>query len=204
MKYLFDRLDWQKIEFVGFDMDGTIYDELEFIIQPYKEISRFLSPESFNFMINRWIEKGSSYNKIFDEAYELYNIQGIGKELFIEEALKIFRNFDPMLSLSIRAATILEYYANRYTLFLITDGNPLLQRKKFEALGLSKYFKAEMVVFTGDYCNTFHKPNHGSLTKIDLTIAKSVYFGDRYSDQEFATKAGMQFQKVYNMIPLNE
>ena len=50
MKSLFNKINWDKISYVGFDMDGTLYDEYEFISEVYKEISKLLKPESISFM----------------------------------------------------------------------------------------------------------------------------------------------------------
>ena len=40
-------------------MDGTLYDEYEFVIQPYKKISElfFNNEQVFLFLCNRWLEK---------------------------------------------------------------------------------------------------------------------------------------------------
>ena len=106
MKSLYKDIDWDKISYVGFDMDGTLYDEYQFISQVYKEISKLLEPESFLFMKKRWIEKGSSYQHIFSEAFDLYKVNN-NKATFINEALNIFRNFDPKIKLNDRVLKIL-------------------------------------------------------------------------------------------------
>lgn len=203
MKYLFNNVGWKEIDYIGFDMDGTLYDEFDFVVQPYSEISKLLSNDSLNFMKNRWLEKGSSYPFIFDEAFDKFGKDTlIEKSEFINQSLEIYRNYQPKLKLSNRIETILSYCKKNYKIFLITDGNAILQRKKFQALGLNKYFESDTSIFTGDFSKQYHKPNIGALKILNIEPSKSIFFGDRINDEGFAKNSGMRFQKVYNMIKI--
>jgi len=198
MKYLS-----KNIEYIGFDMDGTLYDEFEFISQVYKEISKITGYESYQFMCNRWIEKGSSYNKIFDETYDMYGLDlEYTKEEFINKGLEIFRNFSPNISLSTRVKHLLTFYKQNYQIFLISDGNPLLQKKKFFSLGLENFFNDSDVVFTGSYSQDHYKPNTKSIELLDIDTTKTLFFGDRDIDEIFAKNVGLKFVKVYNMVEI--
>ena len=75
LSVLYKNIDWKNITAVGFDMDGTLYDEYNFITQVYSEINRQLIKDEavLLFMCHRWIEKGSSYPHIFNEAFEKCN-----------------------------------------------------------------------------------------------------------------------------------
>jgi FMN phosphatase YigB (HAD superfamily) len=202
LNVLYKNIDWKNITAVGFDMDGTLYDEYNFITQAYTEINRQLIQDEavLLFMCCRWIEKGSSYPHIFNEAFEKCNNNPNNQEEFIHKALCIFRNFVPQLSLSNRNKILLSYLQKNFDLFLITDGHYELQKNKYTSLGLSRYFQIENVVFTGKYSSDYHKPNTNSLNYINLNLDKSIYFGDRDIDKQFALSSCMQFQKVYNMV----
>jgi len=199
---LYKDIDWKNIKTVGFDMDGTLYDEYDFINQVYSEINRQLIQDEdiLSFMLNRWIEKGSSYPYIFDEAYNKCANMSYQQEFFIQKSLDIFRNYTPTLSLSKRNKTLLTYFQNNFELFIVTDGNYYLQKKKFISLELSKYVDEKHVIFTGKYSPDYHKPNTKSLEFLDLNIDHSVFFGDRDKDEKFALSSNMKFKKVYNMI----
>ena len=202
MNALFDNIKWNEVKAVGFDMDGTLYDEFEFISQVYSEINIQLinDVEVLRFMKKRWLEKGSSYPFIFQEAYSIASSIKMDEDAFVNFAIKIFRDFNPNLYLPQRSKMLLRLLKDKFPLFLITDGSSSLQRKKFLSLGLSDYFENYNVVFTGDFNDEFHKPNIGSLTKISIKNENLVYFGDRDKDEKFALCSGMQFQKVYVMI----
>jgi FMN phosphatase YigB (HAD superfamily) len=205
---LYNTVNWEEVEYIGFDMDGTLYDEYEFIKQPYLEISKmFDEKEVFTYMTNRWIEKGSSYNKIFDETYDLYShtlLTKHTKEEFISITLDIFRNFSPKLALSSRVEYLLNFFKQKYKLFLITDGNINLQTKKFKALELHNYFEDKNVVFTGQDTKYLAKPSINSIKLLNIIPEKSIFFGDRNKDEQFAQNANMQYQKVYNMIEVQK
>ena len=202
---LFSNISWEKVKYIGFDMDGTLYDEYEFVIQPYKKISKlfFNDKQVFFFLSNRWLEKGSSYNKIFGEAYKNFNEKlkdSISEEDFINQCLDIYRNFEPKLKLSQRTISLLDLFKLEDEIVLISDGNQNLQKKKFYALKLDNFFKMENVIFTGINPEKYSKPKTNSLELLPNIIENAVFFGDRIVDEQFAKNSNMQFQKVYNMI----
>ncbi len=206
LNVLYNEIDWSNNKTIGFDMDGTLYDEYDFIKQVYSEINSQLIKDNkvLSFMLCRWLEKGSSYQYIFNETYDKTPKMNMTKEIFIKKALKIFRTYTPKLFLPERNKYILEYCKNNFDIFLVTDGNKILQEKKIISLGLTEYFKAENIIITGKYSSEYHKPNNKSLEFLDLDIEHCVYFGDRNKDEIFALSSKMQFQKVYNMIKVPE
>ena len=42
LKYLGQNHDWGTVQTIGFDLDGTLYDEYEFIAQVYRPIATIL------------------------------------------------------------------------------------------------------------------------------------------------------------------
>ena len=209
---LFPNIASSEIEYVGFDMDGTLYDEYDFITEVYDDIfirngEDFISQKEVacETALNRWLEKGSSYHYIFDEIFEQFGCDPKKKEAFIKRALSIFRNFHPQhIGLNKRVRHILDYCKKNYFLFLVSDGNPILQQKKFDTLGLGEYFDSEYVFFTGLY--SLNKNNTEIINYIPARIIpeKTVFFGDRRQDKEFAQNFGCEFIQVHNMLPLKE
>lgn len=197
-----NSIQWNKVENVCFDMDGTLYDEFDFIKQVYNIINVKLinEKEIEDFMIKRWLEKGSSYPKIFEETYHRIYHSKTNEKDFVENCLNIYRNFKPDLKISFRVKNYLDFFNENFNLFLISDGYGQLQKNKFNSLKLNNYFNKNNVVFTGDHSFEFHKPNIKSLSLLDLNPEFSVYIGDREVDMKFAKNANMQFIKVYNMF----
>lgn len=211
LKSLFPGIDWDVVKYVGFDMDGTLYDELDFIKQVYKPIATRIAQtlqlpaeDIYRRLLERWVEKGSSYNRIFDEMLTSGELSDCEREDVIKECLQIFRNYFPVLTLTNRVSFLLHYLHPKYELFLITDGGAQLQKSKFHALGLSKWFKEENIGFTGLYGSAFNKPSSRIASKIKILQGicdpkQVVFFGDREIDEKFARGLGYQFVLTHCM-----
>ncbi len=208
LNVLYPNINWSEVKNVGFDMDGTLYDEFDFICTVYKEIveklEHFLTSKNkaYQYMLKRWVEKGSSYNKIFDEAFTLFSKNNKEKEDFVISAIRIYRNSEPSLNLSKRLKLYIEYFSKNYNLFLVSDGNKLLQKRKFNSLKLDNYFNEDSVVFTDSLGPKFSKPDPKALSILNLYENKeTVFFGDRQIDHQFCINGKIKFIKVYNMFP---
>lgn len=207
MKSLYPEVDWNKIQIVGFDMDGTLYDELFFIRQVYSPISRLIASEIgenaeliYVKMVNRWMEKGSSYPYIFSEMLEKHQLTEDDRNSIISECLRIFRSFKPQLSLTGEVRSILERFHFNFPLFLITDGHAVLQKSKLESLGLGKFFIPENIGISGMYGKDYQKPSIKIIDKIKALEFQDpfsvLYFGDREVDAQFANDSGFHFVRV--------
>lgn len=207
LKSLFPQVNWDHVQAVGFDLDGTLYDEFEFIVQVYRPIAECIAlvcradiDGIYNRILWRWLEKGSSYNQIFDEVLLDYGIQEDCRNSTISVCLSIYRNFDPRLVLPERMRSLLNYCFGKYEMFIITDGSLGLQKKKFEALGLSNWFNDENVFISGSYGPEYQKPAILILPELGflnhIKKYEVVFFGDRDIDQYFADKAGFNFLKL--------
>ena len=203
---LFD-INWNNIQYVGFDLDGTLYDEYDFIHQAYNRIDKQLlkDPHSLDFMLHIWLSKGSSYTRLFNDTYINFEYKyHTSEQEFVNKALLILRNTSPKLTLNIRCQYLLNFLSKKYTLFLISDGYYIVQNKKFIALNLSRFFKKNNVFFTNQYGYNFTKPSTDILSLLEnINISRSVFFGDREVDEYFAKNAGMKFQRVYSMTVMH-
>ena len=213
LKSLYPEISWNDIDIIGLDMDGTLYDEIDFISEVYRPISFKLatvdkrSPEEiYSWMLSRWIEKGSSYNKIFEEVLLGVNINFEYKSKLISECLEIFRCYKPEIILSERVEADLNEMKKSFGLFLITDGSGALQARKFESLGLGRWIDANNVGITGSFGAMFSKPATNIIEKIEILRGgkyegRVVYFGDRDVDATFSKNAGFNFVRVKSMKP---
>lgn len=200
------NIPWDKIKAIGFDMDGTLYDEFEFINQVYKEIANLLASGQdkldkiiiFQFMIKRWLEKGSSYPHIFKEALSLLECDDHIRYQKLESALLLFRNFKPSISLSSRFEFLLNELKFEKQLFLVSDGSSTLQWNKIEALKLLNFFERQNIFISGDHPLGFGKPslmplNFLKIFNSEIECCEVVFIGDRKVDQDFANNAGFYF-----------
>ena len=211
LKSLYPAIDWEKVCAVGFDLDGTLYDEAEFISQVYRSIADYLSKrcsmppdEVYRRMFLRWLEKGSSYNRIFEETLEYYGYRSKAIENVEADCLAIFRKFEPCLTLPARVSTLLDYMQEHFTLFIITDGSALLQSAKIKSLHLERWFAPEQIGISGCYGADFAKPSTKIIHKLKMIGSfepqNVVFFGDRTVDQQFSAAAGFHFVEVASLI----
>lgn len=205
MKYFISKIE--DYDEIGFDLDGTLYDEYDFISQAYKNVGKAISNAygldsclTYKTLCNEWLDKGTS-EPIFQLALDKLGINIKKNTDILHECLVAYRSSDLSLNLPERTKHILDYLtAQGKYMFLVTDGNSELQRKKIRALGLKKWFPASRVFISGDYGKEFQKPNTAVLDKMDLSRRNTVYIGDRDVDWQFAFNSGFDFICVKSMI----
>lgn len=139
MKFLFmDILVKPNTRFI-FDLDDTLYPEIEYLFSGYKHIARHLS-DKLKFDISE--EMLALYylkENVFEKVVEKYN--QTMPELSVQLLLDLYRNHIPQLKLGQEVAEFLSAVKiKKIPTGLITDGRSITQRNKLMALGLADYF----------------------------------------------------------------
>jgi putative hydrolase of the HAD superfamily len=123
-----------KNKVIAFDLDDTLYKEIDFLKSAYIEIASIVdkshSENLYNNMISNYY-KGNNVFKFISETYPAYTV---------ERLLKIYREHYPSISLSNEEWNVLLKLKTEAITGLITDGRSLTQRNKIKALGLENYF----------------------------------------------------------------
>ncbi len=126
---------------ICFDLDDTLYKEIDFVESAYKEISQREKHPNLLPMMMRWQERGENVFNLFKEI--------TGKETSISEYLSIYRTHYPTISLSDGIENTLDELKRRdITLGLITDGRSISQRNKINALGLDRWIDNENIIIS--------------------------------------------------------
>lgn len=204
-KYFISKI--QGYDIVGFDIDGTIYDEFDFIKQAYVGVAKVISnyakvdeKKVYTELCNQWKQFGSSKTTLFQDVFGVFSNEKAEPDL-IKLCVEAFRSQPIELELSNTAKVIFDYLTeNNIERYIVTDGNSDLQRKKINALGLNKWFNESEIAISGDYGEEYQKPSPFMAQKI-LSIdanAKNLYFGDRDVDMNFAKNINSDFIRVNN------
>ena len=91
---------------IVFDLDDTLYDEIDFVKSGFKEISKYLNDEKYyDFMIHEFYPKGSG--KIFDKLIEKFNLK-----YDVETLIEIYRFHRPKIFLPKESEKLLKYTIN--------------------------------------------------------------------------------------------
>ncbi len=121
---------------VVFDLDDTLFQEMDFVRSAYRAIARIFGKEYLPGMLH-----SGSPREAFDST-----------GLPIDVLLEIYRNHVPDVRLPWMSLYLLASLKNAgHTLGLITDGREVTQRNKIAALGLDRYIAKDMIFISGVY-----------------------------------------------------
>ena len=127
---------------IVFDLDDTLYDEIDFVKSGFLEVSEYLGDRRyFEFMWSEFVTNGSG--KIFDKLIDKFSIKED-----ITKLIEIYRFHIPRITLPSSSKKVLKYALN-YKSAIITDGHYITQKNKYQALGLDKYI--DLPIFTDFY-----------------------------------------------------
>ena len=182
-KYLRD------VDGVVFDLDDTLYSELEYVKSGFKSIADYFGmPE---------LEKelwGSfkNHNSPIDEVFANRDMQN-----YKSSALEIYRGHKPNISLYHGVREMLLRINNGGRMLgLITDGRPDGQRAKISALGIQNLFN--VIIITDELGDiTYRKPSSKAFImmrdKMNIPFERMVYVGDNINKDFIApNKLGMK------------
>ncbi len=125
-----------------FDLDDTLYKEIEFLKSAFLEIGKVLTDEIGRDVSKEMIRRYHSGKEVFEWIIENHRVQSKSKE----ELIKIYRDHKPDIHLSTEVAEKLKEIKNKeMATGLITDGRSQTQRNKLKSLGLENYFDEVLI-----------------------------------------------------------
>ena len=125
----------QKSKVVVFDLDDTLYKEVDFLKSAYHGIADCLSSQYhivdvYDEMYGAWLKGENAFSKII-EKYDL--------PIQTDDLLRMYREHRSLINLDEETCQTLVLISKTCTLGLITDGRSLTQRNKIAALGLNQF-----------------------------------------------------------------
>jgi len=153
---------------IVFDLDDTLYDEVEYCKSGFACVAKFISN----------LAKAPSYKRIFDCLWRQFTtgnrtrtfnaaLEQLGisyDDKLIEELIKVYRNHVPKITLPDDSKKVLCQISDKCTLALLTDGFLPAQKLKVQALGVEKYFKC--IIYTEELGRDCWKPSTAGFEKI--------------------------------------
>ena len=178
---------------VIFDLDDTLYDEIEYCKSGFAAVAKFLA-NRYESTINNPImikdeisrisqilwEQFSTGNrtKTFNTALDKLDISYDDK--LIRELIEVYREHKPTITLPQDSREALCELSKKYTLALLTDGFLPGQQFKVQALGIEQYFNS--IVYTEQLGREYWKPSQVGFENIIRTLGtrpeNSVYIAD--------------------------
>lgn len=163
---------------VVFDLDDTLYNEIDFLVSAYKEIAEVISINNdicgsdvdiFNFMYSSYLNKQNPFENVI-EHFQIKNFS-------VTELLALYRNHFPSISLASDVKELLDYLnENSIQIGIITDGRSIQQRNKIKALNLEKY--TNLIVISEEFGT--EKPSVANYKYVEQEKPNSnyTYIGD--------------------------
>lgn len=190
------------IKAIFFDLDNTLYDQMEYFLSGFATISDHLSQkyalakdDIYSRLMTLQHTKGSMYTNLFDGLLDSF---GIHDKKEVQNLIHLYHTTSvDTLSLYEDAADVLPGLAEDYLLGLITNGNAGMQRRKAAALNLNRLLKIR--IYTADI--GFPKPSpQGFQYAISISgtqPSESIYVGDNpYTDFAGPYEIGMSTVRI--------
>ena len=169
---------------VVFDLDDTLYDEIDYCRSGFLSVSWFLArlsdiPCCDDVFACLWRHftngnRTETFNAALDDLGIAYD------ERLIAQLVEVYRCHRPAIELPQDSRDVLETLKATYTLALLTDGFLPAQRLKVQALGIEQYFQA--IVYTEELGREFWKPSPAGFERLietlDVPAAQMAYVGD--------------------------
>ena len=129
-----------------FDLDDTLYEEIEFVKSGFKAVADYLhknysinKEKAFSIMLQELEENGRG--KIFNTVLKHFNVFSL-KE--VKKCLTIYRLHKPVIQLSSSGEQCLKRFKG-VRKFIVTDGNKIVQSNKITALKLSHIIERSFI-----------------------------------------------------------
>ena len=170
---------------VIFDLDDTLYNEVDYCKSGFTAVARYLS-QTFPRRVTTdlayttlWdIFEGGEHTRTFNIALSALGLDC--DEKFIRSLILVYRKHIPKLHLPRESRQVLDNLKPDFQLAMLTDGYLPGQRLKVKALGIQTYFKH--IVYTEQLGRQFWKPSPAGfeiLSKaLECPFESMVYVGD--------------------------
>lgn len=174
---------------VVFDLDDTLYKEIDFLKSGYRKIAELVEKRFFYtandvyYNLLTWYSRGGNAFVRLNETYGLDNP--------ISDYLNVYRFHQPNIVLSDDTKEVLTRLKEADVMLgIISDGRVETQNNKIKALELSEWISSDLVLINEE--QKYFKPNHWSYDRMMLKCfekgiepdAKFYYVGDN-PDKDF-------------------
>lgn len=195
----FNNFKIEQFSAIIFDLDDTLYEEIEYLKRAYKYISeKIIESESdhhysessiYKYFLRTFTNEGRI--NLFQKAVKKFNIKNFTIEHFLNclRTVNICENEIPIKK------PILDFFIKYHVsknFFILTNGNITQQKNKIKSINIP--FKGEIkIYYSSSLGKELEKPNPYFILKIlrdhNLSKEQVMYIGDSETDEKTA-KAG--------------
>ena len=164
-----------------FDLDDTLYNELTFVKSGFHVVAQYLE-ENYNISKQQSLKimlqnLQTSRKNVFNKMLLQFDIHA---KKTLSKCISIYRNHLPTINLYTQAQKCLTSFYKTYPIYIVTDGNKIVQNNKLQALGLKQYTKHQFI--SHRYGIQHSKPSPYCFLQIQkrekVPCTQIVYIGD--------------------------
>jgi putative hydrolase of the HAD superfamily len=193
----------EKNKAVIFDLDDTLYPQIEYTRQCLLNTSSFIAEfsnypqkEIEDVLIRILTDKGIEYHHIYNDLFKEINFDGMP---YLKDILTRFWQCKPQLQVYENTYDVLEKLKKHFILALLTDGHVKIQEYKIDSLNLRSFFDYILITDSLGVENRKPsvKPYEVLLNNINLFPCNCVYVGnDPNKDFTGAKKLGLKTIRI--------
>ena len=171
------------IKAIIFDLDDTLYPELEFVRSGFFEVAKSIS-EDYKIDFNNCYQELTTLftngaKNVFNRFFAQNNLSVTNEYIF--KLIQIYREHFPTISFYDDVPRVISSLRKKgYFLGIISDGFLVSQENKIKALECEKYF--DHIILTDKLGNEFWKPHSRSFELmanfLQINIHELMYIGD--------------------------
>lgn len=168
-----------------FDLDDTLYKEIDFLKSAFKEIADMIHRDyGYLGVLERMMIAYSQNKNVFEYLNNYYSLS-----IPISKYLSIYRNNIPDISLDVSVInTLSELKSSNIVMGLITDGRTITQKNKIKALKLKEFFEEDCIVISEDFGSEKPDLNNFLYFSNKFPAAEFFYIGDNLNKDFIAPK----------------
>lgn len=172
---------------IVFDLDDTLYNEIDYLKSAYLELSKKLEPNSWEPLFANLFSQYRNKENVFNYVSETYGIP-------MDELIDSYRNHYPKIEPFDGVLDLLKAIKEKEgKIGIITDGRSLTQRNKLKALGILDHI--DYIVISGEIGS--EKPSEANFRAIEenLKCATNFYIGDNIK-KDFITPKKIAWKTI--------
>jgi putative hydrolase of the HAD superfamily len=125
--------------YIVFDLDDTLFQEVDYLKSAYKEIANLVSPNNPDYVYSEMFERYKAGENVF--AWLIIQYGSEVEDLTVQKLIKLYREHYPEITLAEDVHDFITRLNSSSIPFgLITDGRSMTQRNKLKALGIEGMF----------------------------------------------------------------
>lgn len=151
---------------VVFDLDDTLYNELDYLKSAYRAIALTLDPQKWRELYSKIFSLYRSRINVFEFLSENYNIE-------VNTLVEMYRNHQPDIKVFDGVLEVFQGIKARHgKIGIITDGRSKTQRAKLKSLGILSYIDG--IIISEEIGS--EKPSTANFIAIERSLGGMVFY----------------------------